>query len=204
MRIMRENNKKILQFVEFWCKIKLRYCKKKLCQSRELLNLEEIGDSFAKNSGVYTERKANKLMCKAAEVGKIVVNKCLDRNLSINAQKLQKLLVLMQVECIRRSQKPLFREDIRIWNCGVAIKEVDDEFNCYGEEYNGEKMEEFITLLDAEEESVEYVLCQYGAMDVFDLNSLPDIQKVELLGVKTEDLTVPHISYQILMGAFFE
>ena len=67
-----------------------------------------------------------RIMCKAAEVGKIVVNKCIDLNLPIDVQKLQKLLVLMQVECIKLSSEPLFREDIVIWNCGVAIKEVDE------------------------------------------------------------------------------
>lgn len=41
------------------------------------------------------------VMCKAAEVGKIVINKCLDAGFFIETQKLQKLLVLMQVECIK-------------------------------------------------------------------------------------------------------
>ena len=74
------------------------------------------------------EIKRSHIMCKAAEVGKIVINKCIDRKLFINTQKLQKLLVLMQVECIKRSNKVLFKEDIVVWNCGVAIKEVDIEF----------------------------------------------------------------------------
>lgn len=142
-------------------------------------------------------------MCKAAEVGKIVVNKCLAATppIPINTQKLQKLLVLMQVDCIRRSSKPLFKEDIRIWGCGVAIKEVDDEFYSYAEGFK-HPLEEFITLLEAEEASANYILEQYGSMDTFDLNELPDIQRVMDLGVKQENTSVPHVSYQILMGAF--
>lgn len=147
------------------------------------------------------QEKAGKIMCKAAEVGKIVVNKCLDQSIPINTQKLQKLLVLMQVECIRRAKKPLFKEDIRIWNCGVAIKEVDDEFSIYAEGFF-EKQEEFITLLEAEESSVDYILRKYANSDVFELNQLPDNEKVQNLGVVCGHTETPHVSYQILMGAF--
>ncbi len=142
-------------------------------------------------------------MCKAAEVGKIVVNKCLSEEppIPINTQKLQKLLVLMQVDCIRRSSKPLFKEDIRIWDCGVAIKEVDDAFRDYAEGFDC-RQEEFITLLEAEEESVNCILAQYGTMEAFELNQLPDNQRVRELGVKQETESVPHISYQIMIGAF--
>lgn len=142
-----------------------------------------------------------KIMCKAAEVGKIVVNKCLSANLSINTQKLQKLLVLMQVECIKQSGKPLFKEDVRVWSCGVAIKEVDNEFSCFGEGFT-QKLNENIALLEIENSCVDSIINQYGNMDFFELNALPVIQKVILLGAIPEGATVPHISYQILMGAF--
>ena len=151
-------------------------------------------------SGRFAKREGT-IMCKAAEVGKIVVNRCLDKGLFINTQKLQKLLVLMQVECIRRSQKPLFKEDVRIWDCGVAIKEVDTEFSSFGEKFDL-KLEEFISLLEAEEDSVEYILEKHGHLDAFELNELEDNQKVIQLGVITEGTNTPHISYQILVGAF--
>lgn len=141
-------------------------------------------------------------MCKAAEVGKIVINKCLDAGLFIDTQKLQKLLVLMQVECIKRNGKPLFKEDIRVWGCGVAIKEVDEEFRGLGEPFS-EHQDEYINLLDGEQNSVEYILDLYGGYDVLDLNSLPTIQKVAKLGVISGGTSVPHISYQILIGAFY-
>ena len=37
---------------------------------------------------------SDKLMCKASEIGKIIINKCLNKGVFINTQKLQKLLVL--------------------------------------------------------------------------------------------------------------
>lgn len=147
--------------------------------------------------------ETSKIMCKAAEVGKIVVNKCLDRGLSINTQKLQKLLVLMQIDCIRRSGKPLFKEDIRIWNCGVAIKEVDDEFTLYAEKFT-EHMCEFILLLTAEEKAVDSVISEYGDLDAYDLNKLADVQKVISLGVPSINTGVPHVTYQMLLGEYFK
>lgn len=143
------------------------------------------------------------IMCKAAEVGKIVINKCVDAGLFIDAQKLQKLLVLMQVDCIRKSGKPLFKEDIRIWDCGVAIKEVDDEFRGIGGSFTVKQVE-YINLLEQEEKSVNTILEHFGTMDAIDLNLLPINQKVISLAVKVTETSTPHVSYQILMGAFLE
>ena len=108
----------------------------------------------------------------------------------------------MQVECIKRSGKPLFVEDIRIWNCGVAIKEVDDEFRGFGEPFLLPQ-EEFINLLDMEDECVNYILEKYGAFDVMDLNTLPVIERVVSLSVIPQGSLIPHINYQMLIGAFF-
>ncbi len=142
-----------------------------------------------------------KIMCKAVEVGKIVVNKCLDLNLEINTQKLQKLLSLMQAECIRRSKKQLFKEDIVVWDCGVAIKEVDSSFKIYGQAFT-EKLIENIALLEKENECVNFILNKYGRESALDLNKLEDNQKIISLGVKSEVSATPHISYQILLGVF--
>lgn len=143
------------------------------------------------------------LMCKAAEVGKIVINKSIESGLFIDSQKLQKLLVLMQVDCIKKSNKPLFKEDIRIWDCGVAIKEVDEEFRGIGGSFTT-KQTEYINLLDQEEKSVNAILEQFGTMDAIELNLLPTIQKVISLAIKSVGSSTPHVSYQILMGAFLE
>lgn len=173
-----------------------------------LRNVTEVRYIMSKQKIKYSndisgkDVKRSRIMCKAAEVGKIVVNKCLDKGLFINTQKLQKLLVLMQVECIKRSGKALFKEDIRIWDCGVAIKEVDESFSEYGEGFT-ERQDEYITLLEVEDESVDYIIAEYGTKDAFELNSLPDNQKVIQLGVIPEGATVPHINSQILTGAFY-
>lgn len=115
------------------------------------------------------------VMCMAGEIGKIVVNKCLARNIFINTQKLQKLLVLMQIEHMKRVKTALFPQDILVWNCGVVIEEVDQGFIQYAIEFK-EKQVEYISLLQEQEKTVEHVLKIYGDMDVFGLNELPAIK----------------------------
>ena len=152
---------------------------------------------------ILCKKKEGKIMCKAGEVAKIVINKCMDAGLFIDAQKLQKLLVLMQVDCIRKSGKPLFKEDVRIWDCGVAIKEVDDEFRALGGPFTT-RQTEYINLLEQEEKSVNTILDQFGTKDAIELNLLPTNQKVISLAIKATEASTPHVSYQILMGAFLE
>ena len=115
------------------------------------------------------------VMCMAGEIGKIVVNKCLGRNIFINTQKLQKLLVLMQIEHMQRVKTALFPQDILVWDCCVVIEEVDQGFIQYAIEFK-EKQIEYITLLEEQEKTVEHVLNIYGDMDVFDINELSAIQ----------------------------
>ncbi|MBQ2390862.1 MAG: DUF4065 domain-containing protein [Clostridia bacterium] len=164
---------------------------------------EKVEKNLSKKETKGVVKEKAKVMCKAAEVGKIVINKCIDLDLFIDAQKLQKLLVLMQVDCIRESSKPLFKEDVRIWDCGVAIKEVDEEFRGFGGPF-ASKQEEYIILLEQEEKSVNKILEQYGSLDAIELNLLSVNQKIISLAVKTTDSSTPHVSYQILMGAFLE
>ncbi len=164
--------------------------------------------NFRKTSHIYETKKTEKIkekglqiMCKASEVGKIVINKCIDLNLPIDVQKLQKLLVLMQVECIQRSGKQLFKEDIRVWDCGVAIKEVDEDFR-FNKTAFKEKNQEYINLLDVEEACVDYILREYGEKNAFELNALYVNQNVLKLGVIKQGDTVPHISFGVLIGVF--
>ena len=117
------------------------------------------------------------VMCMAGEIGKIVINKCLERNIFINTQKLQKLLVLMQIEHMQRVKTALFPQDILVWDCGVVIEEVDQGFIQHAIEFK-DKQIEYITLLQEQEKTVEYVLNIYGDMDVFDINELSAIQSL--------------------------
>ena len=119
----------------------------------------------------------NSVMCMAGEIGKIVVNKCLERNIFINTQKLQKLLVLMQIEHMKRVKKALFPQDISVWDCGVVIEEVDQGFIQYAIEFKEEQIE-YIALLDEQLKTVEHVLKNYGDMDVFGINELSAIQSL--------------------------
>ena len=119
------------------------------------------------------------ILCKASEVGKIVVNKCLKRGIFINTTKLEKLLVLMQLECLERSKKLLFTEDIVVFKgVGVVIPKVDRDFLVNAIEFT-EEQTPYILLLEKEAEAIEYVLERYGHMDSFELESLYAIKKLK-------------------------
>ena len=178
--------------------VKILLTEKNFCKNNKNGN-EKIKKNEVRKTKIL--EKGYGIMCKASEVGKIVINKCIDLNLSIDVQKLQKLLVLMQVECIKLSGKPLFKEDVRIWNCGVAIKEVDEDFRFNENAFQNRHLV-YINLLDAEEIAVSNIINQYGQMDAAQLNSLPVAVRVINLGVKKEGDTVKHVSYFILIEEF--
>ncbi len=119
----------------------------------------------------------DRIYSKAGEVGKIVVNKCLKKGISINTIKLEKLLVLMQIECIKLSKKPLFKEDIEVWDCGPMIMQVDREFIGGAIEIT-EPYDEYIALLDAENMAVNNILRMYGEKDAFQLNKVSSMKKL--------------------------
>ena len=142
-----------------------------------------------------------KFMCKASEIGKIIVNKCLQNGIEINTQKLQKLLVLVQIECIKDSGFPLFSEDIRIWDCGVAIKEVDEDFRQFGTQFTTE-FNENIVLLDSEMQYIDNIINTYGSLTASQLNALPINQKVISMGIKHENETYAHVTAERMTEEF--
>lgn len=117
----------------------------------------------------------DRLMCIAGEVGKIVINECLKRNIFINTQKLEKILVLMQIEHMSRVKTSLFPQDILVWDCGVVIEEVDQGFIQYAIECK-EKQFGYLILLEEQMKTVEYILEKYGEMDALEINKLPVVQ----------------------------
>lgn len=130
-----------------------------------------------KNKLIEKETSSNDLskydeyLSKASEIGKIIVNKCLAQDIYINTQKLQKLLVLVQIECIKDSGFPLFSQNIEYWECGVAIKEVDKEFRQYALGFN-KYLNEKIVLLYSEMQYIDNIINQYASLTPYDLNEL--------------------------------
>lgn len=109
-------------------------------------------------------------MCKACELGKIVVNICIKNNIEINTAKLQKLLVLMHGEHLAKYSQPLFPENVLIWKCGVAIEEVDTQFREFGGGFTTEFPAK-LAVLSSENQIIKNVLINYGNKDVFELNN---------------------------------
>jgi len=109
-------------------------------------------------------------------------------------------LVLMQIYHMIRVKKVLFPQDILVNDsCGVVIKEIDWEFMQYAIECN-EKQTEYIYLLDEQEETIEYVLKEYGNMDAWDINELPLIQELISKCISVNDKKV--IPANIMLGFY--
>lgn len=108
-------------------------------------------------------------MCKVCELGKIVVNICIGNKWGIDTAKLQKLLVLMHGHYLVKYDEPLFPENVVIWNCGVAIEEVDKQFREFAGGFS-EIMPAQLAVIRAEEDVINDVLRQYGDKDVFEIN----------------------------------
>ena len=141
------------------------------------------------------------VLCSASEKGKIVVNECLRKGLNIDTLKLEKLLVLMHIKMLTEYRKPLFKEEVILFNHGLGIKEVDEDFRfVLGPDFN-EKIVEYICLLDAEEKVMNEVIRDYGKCDVFELNEVWQLKKLQRLFPDKNGQGIP---YQIIMGAFYD
>lgn len=123
----------------------------------------------------------DKIMCRACEIGKIVVNRCLQREMSINTQKLQKLLVLMQGVYLahpdNEQKEPFFEESIYLNSNGFIIEEVDTLFKPYAVTFN-EPLTEYISLVDTKSKVVDLVLNRYGNCTTLEINE--DLRLVNL------------------------
>ena len=126
-------------------------------------------NKYGKIVSKYIGRK-NNWMCKASEVSKVVINKCLSRGLSLTAPKLQKLLVVMQGTCLAEYDKEMFKEEVLAWSCGVAIKEVYSDFKDYNFK-ESEKLQAYVVLLDYEDIIIDEVLDKFGDKDAITINA---------------------------------
>lgn len=143
-----------------------------------------------------------KLTCMASEFGKIVANKCLDKNISLNTLKLEKLLILMQVECIRKTKKALFKETIIVPNqYNSKIKEVDEDFLPYAAGMNmipnDTRFCYYTMFLMKQEEVVDSIIDRYGNLDSWELEKTEDIQLMHKISeeLNTQNIQPPLIFY---------
>lgn len=67
-------------------------------------------------------------MCKAVEIGKHIMNQCINDGYDVTPSKIQKLLYYMQGEYLVNYNKRMFEEEIVAWECGPAIKAVNYYF----------------------------------------------------------------------------
>ena len=142
------------------------------------------------------------IKCMVSEIGKIVSNKCLNQNISLNTLKLERLLILMQIEYIRTTRKAFFQESIVVPNqYNTKIKEIDEDFLPYAVNMNkipnNLRFCESINLLIKQEEIVDSVINKYGNLDSFELEKTLDIQFIHKISeeLNVQNLQPPLIFY---------
>lgn len=124
------------------------------------------------------KQKTAKIMCRASELAKYTINACLDMGYKIDTPKLQKLLTIMQGEFLAKYGKILFPEPIEVWECGVAIRRVNDDFKSYILGIT-EYQKCYLALLDTEKDIIHSVLNEFGSFDVFEINQEPRLMRIK-------------------------
>ena len=117
-----------------------------------------------------------------------IVNTCLENNISISYNKLQKLLYLCQGLHLKKYNVPLCPEDVYKWSYGGGIKEVYHYFNkktsiknwktfhnniindfYYVDLILSKSINKEIDILSFEKETINQVLNTFGSFDFFEL-----------------------------------
>ncbi len=114
--------------------------------------------------------------CKASEIGKLVINKCIDRQIPLTNIKLQKLLIIMQGVMIASHNRILFKENLTNSIYGLSIQEVSNDFS--QDKNFVEKYMNYIVPLEKEVKIIDRVLTKYGHLDSFELKTLPEMQEL--------------------------
>lgn len=130
------------------------------------------------------------ICCEASEVGKRVVNECLQRGYKIDIMKLEKLLILIQGEYLSLYDKPMFNQEVYCYKepVGVAIREVDCDFRKCALVLD-QPVKEYRAFVENEERVIDDILNKYGTWDLFALNECAFIQK--LFCLSTPDNIIP-------------
>jgi len=139
---------------------------------------------------------SRKILCEASEKGVVVVNECLNRGLEINAIKLEQLLILMHGRMLSLYNKPFFSQEVVARTHALMIDKVDKDFRIYAMGFK-EKLEEYICLLEKEEEVMNYIIEKYGNLDFFELKELPVLKNLKDLFSKEDQSNIlPNIKIE--------
>ena len=126
-------------------------------------------------------------MCKVVALGKIIINKCMDLDYSVdNPAKIQKLLYFMQKSHLKQYNTPLFKKEAIIAaECGPSIIEVRNHFWTHDIYLEGDEKHDVPLLgllLDEEIETIDKIIAEHGKKSALELMNL---SKKEKAWVKT-------------------
>lgn len=115
-----------------------------------------------------TRRTKVKKMCKIVHVAEQIINRSIDKNISIDYFKVQKLAYLCQAYHLQKHGVALAPEKVYRWTCGAAFKEIYTYFNNTGLIVKNEIIDRIPNakeLLFFEQESVDYIVDKFACLD---------------------------------------
>lgn len=142
-----------------------------------------------------------RVLCEASEKGKFVVNMCLNNGYDINTKKLEKLLILMQGEMLRRHKKTFFEQVIIVKDNEAIIPKVERDFKMYNEGFK-ERLSEYYFLTNNEQEVMNSIIEQYGNMNIADLNERRELKILSQFIDETDELNLNIVPKQLIQNVF--
>lgn len=111
---------------------------------------------------------SRKIMCEVSEKAVCVVNKCIDKNISINTSKLHQLMILIHGTMLSKYQTPFFQENVYATDMRLVVKELEQD--CLSQKISfEERMQEYICLLQREEQVIDAIIEKYAGADFLEI-----------------------------------
>ena len=114
-------------------------------------------------------------LCIASEKGKYIIDKYIDQNIYINPIILQRLLIIVHGNMLKKYNKPFFSQKVIARKYGLSINEVDDDFIIYSDGFK-DKLIKLIPLLDIEKKIIDDVFNKYKKLSSMELNDLKELK----------------------------
>lgn len=111
-------------------------------------------------------------MCKVIGLGNVIINRCIDEKVSLDASKLQKLLYFMQKEFLVEYDEPFFIQDIVAAKCGPSIPDIARSFMTHDFGSNA-KQHVKIAVLDKEKPIIDKIFKlyhHYSSLELMDIS----------------------------------
>ncbi len=142
-----------------------------------------------------------KLMCEVSEKAVCIVNKCLDKNISINTSKLHQLVILIHGTMLSKYQKSFFTENVYATDIRLVVKELEQDC-LMGKISFEERMPEYICLFQKEEQVIDAILEKYADVDFLEIGKEKVLRQLREFCYDEENKTIGLVPNELIEKTF--